>query len=56
MYRLFFLLALLTAPFAATAGSAVDSYLDGVNKVCVYSDGYQIRIGISDLCPNIPGH
>ena len=53
---LLFLLALLLSPVTATAGSAVDSYLDGIQKVCVYSDGYEVRIGITDMCPIIPGH
>ena len=56
MYKLLFLLALLIAPVSASAGSAVDSYLDGVQKVCVYSDGYEVRVGITQLCPIIPGH
>ena len=58
MNKLFFLflLALLIAPFTASAGSAVDSYLDGTHKVCVYEDGYEVRVGITDLCPIIPGH
>jgi hypothetical protein len=58
MNKLFFLflLALLIAPFTASAGSAVDSYLDGIQKVCVYSDGYEVRIGITERCPIIPGH
>lgn len=56
MYKLLLLLALLFAPVTANAGSAVDSYLDGIQKVCVYSDGFVIRIGITDRCPIIPGH
>ena len=58
MYKLIFLLVLLLVSFTAiaTAGSAVDSYLDGIHKVCVYADGYKVRVGITDLCPIIPGH
>jgi hypothetical protein len=57
-YKLIFLLFLLLFSFTAiaTAGSAVDSYLEGTYKVCVYEDGYKVRVGITDLCPIIPGH
>ena len=58
MYKKLFLLVLLILSFTAiaTAGSAVDSYLDGTQKVCVYEDGYEVRVGITDMCPIIPGH
>lgn len=47
---------LIFAPLCAFAGSAVDSYLDGPQKVCVYEDGYEVRVGIVDQCPIIAGH
>ncbi len=58
MYKLSFLLVVLILSFTAiaTAGSAVDSYLDGIQKVCVYEDGYEVRVGITESCPIIYGH
>ncbi len=49
-------LGLMLASFGVFAGSAVSSYLDGTRKVCVYEDGYEVSVGITDQCPLIAGH
>ena len=49
-------LVLSFASVYALAGSAVESYLDGAQKVCVYADGYKVRVGIADQCPILVGH
>jgi len=56
MKKLLLIITLLVLPLTVMAGSAVDSYLDGIQKVCVYSDGYEVRVGIYQMCPIIPGH
>lgn len=48
--------ALMLTSFGVFAGSAVNSYLNGTQKICVYEDGYQVSVAITDQCPFIAGH
>jgi hypothetical protein len=37
--------------FAFAYGTLESSWLDGSNKICKYSDGSILTIGMSEMCP-----
>jgi len=44
------ILAVLS-PYAFAYGTFESSWIDGSNKICKYSDGTVLTIGIAETCP-----
>ncbi|WP_199479746.1 hypothetical protein [Vibrio harveyi] len=52
MKKLFAIAAAVAVSFSAlAAGMYSHSYVDGMDRVCVYTDGSRTVVGASETCP-----
>lgn len=52
MKKLFVITTAFAVSFSALAAGMYDhSYVDGLDRICVYTDGSRTVVGASEMCP-----